>query len=133
MTRDTYERFDAATRTMSAYAITLGRKGPNVGRLVTVASKSNASVRAYMQFWGAPMVDAQATGYGYDKQGAAFALAFDKLRLAPMAERGADHAAAMEAARSVPTETVRNVVSGAGFLELRHALEAAGLFFDVVI
>lgn len=128
-----YERFDAATRGMSAYAITQGRDGPIVGRLVTVASKSNASTRAFLQLWGAVMVEARATGHGYDRRGAAFALAFDKLRQIQPDYADPVRDAALDAARKVPAATVRNVSEGAGFETLAGAMRDVGLHLRGVL
>lgn len=59
---DTYSKFDAATRNMTAQALLLDGKA--VGRIVI---KHGAAATAYVQIWGAPMATARATGYGYDK------------------------------------------------------------------
>lgn len=57
-----YERFDAATRNITAQALLF--QGKPVGRIII---KHGASATAYVQIWGSSMATARATGYGYDK------------------------------------------------------------------
>lgn len=77
MTKKTvYEKFDIATRSMSAYCINY--KNKLAGRVVFTYSKSGVCT-CYLQIFGASMVTGRATGHGYDKEGAAFEAAAENL------------------------------------------------------
>lgn len=69
-----YERFDAATRNITAQALLFD--GKPVGRIVI---KHGAAATAYVQMWGASMASARATGYGYDKASAAVMSALGRI------------------------------------------------------
>lgn len=73
-----YEKFDAATRNITAQALLFD--GKPVGRIVI---KHGAAATAYVQVWGASMASARATGYGYDKASAAVMSAILALPDAP--------------------------------------------------
>lgn len=62
----TYDKFDAAFRGVSAYAIL--KDGKPVGRAVF---KHGGRCTVYFQAWGAAMVTASAGGGGYDRATAA--------------------------------------------------------------
>jgi hypothetical protein len=69
-----YEKFDRATGNMTACALLLD--GKPVGRVVI---KFGAAATAFVHIWGAEMVSARATGYGYDKASAAVLSALSRL------------------------------------------------------
>lgn len=73
-----YERFDAATRNITAQVLLFD--GKPVGRIVI---KHGAAATAYVQIWGATMASARHTGYGYDKTSAAVMSAILALPDAP--------------------------------------------------
>lgn len=81
MTKSTefdYAAFDKATGYMTALAIV--KDGKSIGRIVIKPGRDGAArLIAYVQVWGRPMVKGYATGYGYDKRGAALSLALCKL------------------------------------------------------
>lgn len=73
-----YEAFDKATNYMTALAIV--KDGHSVGRIVIKPGRDGAArLTAYAQVWGRPMVKGHATGYGYDKRGAALSKALQAL------------------------------------------------------
>lgn len=73
-----YDAFDRATGHMTAFAITRG--GESVGRVVIKPGRDGAArLTAYAQVWGAPMVKGTASGFGYDKRGAALSQALQRL------------------------------------------------------
>ena len=76
--KDIYDKFDAATRDMTAQALLMDGKA--VGRIVI---KFGAAATAYVQIWGAPMATGRATGYGYDKASAAVMAAIRAFPSAP--------------------------------------------------
>jgi hypothetical protein len=69
MTADkkTYERFDAATKGIDAYAITYEDK--HVGRVVF---KHGSACRCFAQVWGTTMGEGTARGHGFDRLTEAF-------------------------------------------------------------
>ena len=70
LTEFNYAAFDKATGYMTALAIV--KNGKSIGRIVIKPGRDGASrLTAYAQVWGRPMVKGHATGYGYDKRGAA--------------------------------------------------------------
>jgi hypothetical protein len=69
-----YDRFDAATRNISAYAFLLD--GKPAGRVVL---KHGNAVTAFFQVWGAEMATGRAGGGGYDRGTAAVLGAVAKL------------------------------------------------------
>lgn len=87
-----YARMDAATKGLEA--VGLVHQGKAVGRIVTKTSPGMS--RAWVQVWGAPVVEGRATGYGYDKQSQAVWEACAKLAKLEEAKRP-DNAAQVEA------------------------------------
>lgn len=74
MTKSIYDRFDSAIKSVSAYAIFQGAN--YVGRIVIKYPKDGAGrLTAFVQEWGFTMVSGTASGFGYDKTGAALASA----------------------------------------------------------
>ena len=74
-----YAKFDRATGHMSAFAVL--RDGKPVGRVVIRPGRDGAArLTAYAQVWGAPMAVGYASGYGYDKRGAALSQALQRLK-----------------------------------------------------
>lgn len=119
---DIYTKFDTALRGISAYALLRG--GKPVGRIVL--KHANAST-AYVHIWGSEMVSGRATGYGYDKAGAAVREALGKLARYPVEARPrarAEHDAFSAAIQSLGT---------AEGLSWIYALEAHGFTVAIVI
>ncbi len=74
-----YAKFDRATGHMTAFAVL--RDGAPVGRVVIRPGRDGAArLTAYAQVWGAPMAVGYASGYGYDKRGAALSQALKRLQ-----------------------------------------------------
>lgn len=113
---DVYEKFDAAFRGISAYAIL--RDGKPVGR---VAIKHGGRCVVYLQAWGAPMVTASAGGGGYDRATAAMEKAATKL--------ACDDDAAWPDVQAVKDA----ILSGAGGWGWERRLEDAGFVIANVI
>jgi hypothetical protein len=115
-TMDVYEKFDAAFRGISAYAIL--RDGKPVGR---VAIKHGGRCTVYLQAWGAPMVTAYAGGGGYDRATAAMEKAASLL--------ACDVDAAWPAVQAVKDA----ILSGRDGYRWTSRLEAAGFTIANVI
>jgi hypothetical protein len=64
--RTDYAKFDTAFQNVSAYHLSLN--GEAFGRVVL---RHGNAITCYFHVWGLPMVDARATGWGYDKASAA--------------------------------------------------------------
>lgn len=74
-----YDRFDSATKGISAYAIFRG--ADYIGRIVIKSPKDGAGrMTAFVHVWGFIMVSGMASGYGYNKTGAALASACGNAR-----------------------------------------------------
>src|ERR1700754_459813 len=71
----TYERFDAATRGIDAYAIAF--KGEIIGRVVF---KHGNTCRCFAQVWNTGMGEGIARGHGFDRSTEAFEHALIKIR-----------------------------------------------------
>jgi hypothetical protein len=114
-----YEKFDAATRNMTAQALIFD--GRAVGRIVI---KHGNAANAFVQVWGAPMATARATGYGYDRNSAAVMAAISKLAECP----NANDAIAYEA-----FNRIRAIAADwNGGTRYENALEAAGFHVSTI-
>ena len=92
-----YDQFDAATKDVSAYAIT--KDGANIGRIIFKYPRDGMGrLFAYVQVWGFPMVRGYASGCGYDKHSAAVESAVSGLKSGLERDEKSQHIQAWQAA-----------------------------------